>query len=250
MNAIVFLRPDDPPDHFPDPAGAATDPDGLLAIGGDLTPERLLAAYRQGIFPWYEEGQPILWWSPDPRAVLLPGQLHVSRSLRRTLRRNHFSVSVDLAFDQVIDGCASTRASTGTWITPEMRAAYLQLHALGHAHSIETWAGPVLVGGLYGIALGRVFFGESMFSLATDASKVALVHLVGLAEQRGVQLIDCQVATGHLDSLGSQLMPRAQFLRAIRLLTAGPVPAQGWRDSARPTSTLMPATLAARRLRG
>jgi len=250
MNGIAFLQPGDPPDRFPDPAGAATEPDGLLAIGGDLEPERLLAAYRRGIFPWYEAGQPILWWSPDPRAVLLPEQLHVSRSLRRTLNSDRFSVSVDLAFREVIDACALTRASTGTWITPEMRAAYLRLHDLGHAHSVEAWHGPELAGGLYGIAIGGVFFGESMFSLETDASKVALVHLVGLAARRGVRLIDCQVATGHLSSLGSRLMPRGQFLDAVRKLTEGPVPAEPWRESACLTSALLPGRTQPGRLRG
>ncbi|MEO7387653.1 MAG: leucyl/phenylalanyl-tRNA--protein transferase [Gammaproteobacteria bacterium] len=225
MNEITYLRPEDPPDYFPDPARAITDPDGLLAIGGDLEPERLLAAYRRGIFPWYEAGQPILWWSPDPRAVLLPGNLHVSRSLRRTLRSDRFRVSVNTAFGPVINACADTRADTGTWITPEMRAAYLRLHQLGHAHAIETWHGSRLVGGLYGIAIGGVFFGESMFSHETDASKVALVHLATLAQSRGVQLIDCQIATGHLASLGSRLMPRAEFVAALRILTSDQVPA-------------------------
>jgi leucyl/phenylalanyl-tRNA--protein transferase len=250
MNAIALLHPDDPPDHFPDPAGAAAAPDGLLAIGGDLTPERLLAAYRRGIFPWYEAGQPILWWSPDPRAILLPGALHVSRSLRRTLRSDRFRISVDLAFGQVIDACAGVRADSGTWITPEMRQAYLRLHQLGHAHSIETWLGPALVGGLYGIALGGVFFGESMFSLATDASKAALVHLVSLAEKRGIQLIDCQVATGHLASLGSQLMPRDEFLQAVRRLTSAPVSPHDWRESPGPTAALALNRTGHRRLHG
>lgn len=241
MSAIAFLHPDDPPDHFPDPAGAATEPDGLLAVGGDLTPARLLAAYRRGIFPWYEAGQPILWWSPDPRAVLLPGELHVSRSLRRTLRSDRYRVSIDLAFGAVIDACASTRAETGTWITEEMRAAYLQLHQLGHAHAIETWLGSELVGGLYGVSLGGVFFGESMFSLETDASKVALVRLVRLAEPRGIRLIDCQVATGHMASLGSHLMPRREFLQAVRMLAGGPDEPLSWRESMVPTSVLAPA---------
>jgi len=240
MNAIAYLHPDDPPDQFPDPAGAAAEPDGLLAIGGDLAPERLLAAYRRGIFPWYEAGQPILWWSPDPRAVLLPGALHVSRSLRRTLRSDRFRVSVDLAFADVVAACASTRAATGTWITPEMQAAYQTLHELGHAHAIETWHGPELVGGLYGIALGGVFFGESMFSVETDASKVALVHLVRLMEQRGMGLIDCQVATGHLASLGSQLVPRGEFLRAVAMLTGAPFATGPWRAMPCPTAALAP----------
>ena len=238
MGAIAFLHPDDPPDSFPDPAAAATDPDGLLAVGGDLTPARLLAAYGQGIFPWYEAGQPILWWSPDPRAVLLPGNLHISRSLRRTLRTDRYQASVDLAFDAVIDACADARAVAGTWITPEMRAAYSRLHALGYAHSVETWQGPELVGGLYGIALGGIFFGESMFSHATDASKVALVRLVHLVESRDMKLIDCQVANRHLASLGSQLMPRVEFLRHVRTLVARADEGGTWRETAGPTSAL------------
>lgn len=250
MNAIAFLHPDDPPDCFPDPGGAATEPDGLLAIGGDLAPERLLAAYRRGIFPWYEEGQPILWWSPDPRAVLLPEALHVSRSLRRTLRSDRYRVSIDLAFGRVVDACANTRAATGTWITPEMRSAYIRLHELGHGHAIETWLGSELVGGLYGIALGGLFFGESMFSVETDASKVALVRLARLAEKRGIRLIDCQVATGHLASLGSHLMPREEFLRAVRLLTSAPVPAESWSEAPGPTSVLAPPRTGAGRLHG
>lgn len=250
MNAITFLHPDDPPDHFPDPADAAAQTDGLLAIGGDLSPERLLAAYRRGIFPWYEEGQPILWWSPDPRAVLVPARLHVSRSLRRTLRGDRYRVSVDLAFRQVIEACASTRAATGTWITQEMRSAYLRLHEMGHAHSVETWLGAELVGGLYGIAMGGMFFGESMFSRESDASKVALVHLVRLAAARGMQLIDCQVANSHLASLGSELLPRREFLRTVGNLTAAPSPAGAWTEAPGPTSTLLTAGNFIDRLRG
>ncbi|TFG86642.1 MAG: leucyl/phenylalanyl-tRNA--protein transferase [Chromatiales bacterium] len=240
MAEIVFLRPDDPPDAFPDPAMAATEPDGLLAVGGDLTPERLLAAYRHGIFPWYETGQPILWWSPDPRAVLIPSRLHVSRSLRRTLRSDRYRVSIDQAFESVIDGCANSRATSGTWITPEMRSAYLNLHELGYAHAVETWDGPELVGGLYGIALGGVFFGESMFSYATDASKVALVKLVRVVESRGFELIDCQVATRHLNSLGSELMPRADFVRVVRNLAPGTVNNGTWHEAPGRSSQLVP----------
>ncbi|MEO8223438.1 MAG: leucyl/phenylalanyl-tRNA--protein transferase [Gammaproteobacteria bacterium] len=238
---IAFLHADDPPDAFPDADGATAPPDGLLAIGGDLSPERLLAAYRRGIFPWYEAGQPILWWSPDPRAVLLPSKLHVSRSLRRTLRNGRFTVSVDQAFAAVIDNCAATRATTGTWITTEMRAAYLRLHELGHAHSIETWHGAELVGGLYGLAVGRIFFGESMFSRATDASKVALVRLARLAESRDIRLIDCQVANAHLESLGSDLVPRAGFIRVVRSLSASPDMLGAWPEPPAPTAGLVPA---------
>jgi leucyl/phenylalanyl-tRNA--protein transferase len=241
MAEILFLQPDDPVDAFPDPSLALTEPDGLLAVGGDLQPQRLLEAYRRGIFPWYEAGQPILWWSPDPRTVLTPSQLHISRSLHRTLRRGRFSVSVDQAFEAVIDACAATRARTGTWITPEMRSAYLHLHKLGHAHAIETWAGSELVGGLYGIALGGVFFGESMFSRASDASKVALVKLARVMERRGMELIDCQVATSHLASLGSEPVPRATFLRTLDRLVPGNASADTWRESATGTAGLIPA---------
>jgi len=237
MSAIAFLKPGDPPDRFPDPATGA-DPDGLLAIGGDLSPARLLAAYRRGIFPWYEAGQPILWWSPDPRAVLLPGEMRVSRSLRRTLRSGRFRTSVDQAFPGVIQACAATRAASGTWLTPEMQAAYLQLHELGHAHAVETWQGDELVGGLYGVAIGGVFFGESMFSTATDASKVALAHLARHACGHGIALIDCQVATDHLDSLGSRHLPRTAFLDEVARLTARVGPALPWRTGPAPTAAL------------
>jgi leucyl/phenylalanyl-tRNA--protein transferase len=240
MPAIVLLDPDDPLGAFPDPSTAATEPNGLLAAGGDLAPERLLAAYRQGIFPWYEVGQPILWWPPDPRAVLLPSRLHVSRSLQRLLRRDRYRVSVDQAFDLVIDGCANARLTSGTWITPEMHSAYADLHRLGHAHAIETWDGPELVGGLYGISLGGVFFGESMFSRAPDASKVALVKLVHMAERRGIKLIDCQVETRHLCSLGSELMPRAEFVSLIGKLTLSAARTDPWPEPPGATSQLAP----------
>ncbi len=237
--AIVFLSPGDPPESFPDLTRGTTEPDGLVAVGGDLTPARLLAAYGRGIFPWYEEGQPVLWWSPDPRAVLLPEKLHISRTLRRTLLGDRFKVSVDLAFGAVIAACADTRAATGTWITPEMRAAYLRLHTLGYAHSIEIWRGTDLAGGLYGIALGDVFFGESMFSRVADASKAALVKLVRLAEDQDIRLIDCQVATRHLATLGSQLMPRDEFLIQIQTLSAAAGRVGAWSAEPRPTQDLV-----------
>ncbi len=239
MAPVTYLHADDPPDFFPDPAGASADPDGLLAIGGDLTPRRLLAAYRQGIFPWYEPGQPILWWSPDPRAILLPGDLHISRSLRRRLRRSEYQTSVDTAFPAVISACATLRQATGTWITPEMQAAYRQLHDLGYAHSVETWRGTELVGGLYGIALGRVFFGESMFSTASDASKVALVRLVSVLVARSFEMVDCQVANPHLASLGSRLMRRPEFLARLRLLTATENQTSDWRAAPEGTGVLV-----------
>jgi leucyl/phenylalanyl-tRNA---protein transferase len=201
---------------FPSPDEALTEPNGLLAAGGDLTPERLLAAYRRGIFPWYDEGQPILWWSPDPRAVLWPDGLHVSRSLRRSLRNGRFMFRVDSAFDDVVTACAAPRSyADGTWITPDMAAAYSRLHRLGWAHSFETWRDDTLVGGLYGVALGRVFFGESMFTRATDASKVALVHAVQFLRERRFALIDCQVASAHTMSLGATNIGRPEFLRLV-----------------------------------
>jgi leucyl/phenylalanyl-tRNA--protein transferase len=203
---------------FPDPALAETEPDGLLAVGGDLSPQRLANAYRQGIFPWYSEGQPILWWSPDPRMVLFPERLHVSRSLRKVLRRGLFEVTFDRDFDAVIHACAAPRKTgDGTWITPQMMTAYRRLHEQGLAHSVEAWHQGELVGGLYGVTLGRLFFGESMFSAMRDASKVAFVHLVRSLQAAGCPLIDCQVHTTHLESLGAELIPRARFLRLLEV---------------------------------
>lgn len=213
---LYLLDDTDPADPFPDPADAEKDPDGLLAVGGDLTPARLLNAYRRGIFPWFGEQDPILWWSPDPRMVLFPDRLKISRSLGKTLRRKKFTVSFDLAFSQVIQACAAPRKDEpGTWISDEMIQAYEQLHRHGVAHSAEAWDGEELVGGLYGIALGRVFFGESMFSRATDASKVAFASLVKRLQQSGYELIDCQVYTQHLESLGAELIPRRVFQEVV-----------------------------------
>lgn len=196
---------------FPPVREALDDPNGLLAFGGDLRPGRLLAAYRLGIFPWYNE-PPILWWSPDPRAVLFPDQIHISRSLRKTLRRGGFEVTMDRAFANVIAGCADRDS---TWISHEMRRAYVQMHDLGHAHSVEVWQDDYLVGGLYGMAVGRVFFGESMFSRATDASKIALVHLCGQLQQWKFRVIDCQVGNDHTRSLGAIEIDRNDFSRLL-----------------------------------
>jgi len=190
-------------------------PEGLLAVGGDLRAERLLQAYRHGVFPWYSEGQPILWWSPDPRAVLYPPRLRVSRSLAKAIRRERFRVTLDRAFTDVIRRCATTRRqqdSHGTWITPEMHDAYARLHRLGYAHSCEAWLDDRLVGGLYGVALGSIFFGESMFSLETDASKVAFVRLVRQLARWGFVLIDCQIRSDHLERLGAECIPRLRFI--------------------------------------
>jgi len=217
VKSITWLSAQDGPEWFPPLEQALEEPCGLLAAGGDLSPERLIAAYRGGIFPWYSPGQPVLWWSPDPRAVLFPEEFHCTRSLAKTLRNGGFSYSMDRDFPAVIDGCAAPRAaSPGTWITSDMRAAYLELHQLGHAHSIEIWRGAELVGGLYGVRLGGVFFGESMFSRARDASKAALAHLVAVCRRNSLAVIDCQLPSRHLTSLGSRTIPRSQFQALLR----------------------------------
>tara|TARA_B100000945_G_scaffold312669_1_gene307540 strand:+ start:986 stop:1678 length:693 start_codon:yes stop_codon:yes gene_type:complete len=191
--------------------------DGLLAVGGDLTKERLLAAYRQGIFPWYEFGQPILWWCPNPRLVLFPKELKISRSLRKVLRKKDFKISFDSAFSNVIKACADvrTKQGKGTWIIPEMQQAYTELHQEGYAHSVESWLNGELVGGLYGISLGQCFFGESMFSTVNDSSKAALVALTEFSKQVGIKIIDCQMTTPHLLSLGAREIDRESFLRKL-----------------------------------
>ncbi len=223
MGAPYLIRDGDPADRFPDVALALREPDGLLAVGGDLSPERIVAAYRQGIFPWYSAGQPILWWSPDPRAVLFPGQIRISRSLARTLRKGSFMVTADREFQRVMEQCAAPRGGeSGTWITPEMQRSYLQLHDMGIAHSVECWSGGDLVGGLYGLAIGQVFFGESMFTRQRDASKVALVHLVERLRGWGYGLIDCQVVTAHLTSLGAVAIPRSRFISLLARLCDRP----------------------------
>jgi leucyl/phenylalanyl-tRNA--protein transferase len=232
MRTLRWLSRTERADAFPPASEALTEPNGLLAAGGDLEPERLLAAYTQGIFPWYEEGQPILWWSPDPRAVLWPSALKVSRSLRRSVRTRGFEFRVDTEFERVVAACAEPRRyGGGTWITAEMAAGYGRLHRLGWAHSFEAWLDDRLVGGLYGVAIGRAFFGESMFTRITDASKVALVHAVELLRARGIELIDCQVASAHTASLGAVAIPRAEFLELIAELCRPPVSAQVWRSA-------------------
>lgn len=217
MKSITWLSPHDAPDCFPPPDQALEEPPGLLAAGGDLSPARLLAAYQRGIFPWYSPGQPVLWWSPDPRAVLFPEEFRCTRSLSKTIRNGGFTVDSDRDFAGVIDSCAAPRQhSLGTWITTEMRNAYIQLHRLDYAHSIEAYRNDVLVGGLYGVRLGSVFFGESMFSKERDASKVALAHLVEICNRNGIAVIDCQIPTRHLESLGSRVIARAQFQSLLR----------------------------------
>ena len=214
------------PSRFPDPALALRDPNGLLAFGGDLSPARLLAAYRRGIFPWFSHGDPLLWWSPDPRCVFRTDTVHVSRRLMRALRHSHWTLSVDRAFAEVMHACAAPRgADPGTWITPEMIEAYTHLHALGHAHSLEVWSGGELIGGIYGVSIGRSFSAESMFSRANDASKVALLALCRALHGWGFPLLDAQVPNPHLRRMGAVTLPRVEFLRQWRELVSLPGPA-------------------------
>jgi leucyl/phenylalanyl-tRNA--protein transferase len=224
---IPWLRNDS---AFPPIETALDDPNGLLAAGADLSPQRLLAAYERGIFPWYSEGQPVLWWSPDPRMVLFVDELRVSRSLRKTVRSGRFEVRVDASFRSVIDACAAAprRGQLGTWITPAVVDSYCALHARGHAHSIETWRDGTLVGGLYGVAIGRMFFGESMFARESDASKVALVHLSAILRRARCPMIDCQQHTLHLASLGARQIPRAEFAKLLRALVNSATPERTW----------------------
>jgi leucyl/phenylalanyl-tRNA--protein transferase len=225
---IPWLRGDAP---FPPVSRALHAPNGLLCAGGDLSPGRILEAYSQGIFPWFSEGDPILWWSPDPRMVLFPEELRVSRSLRKSVARGLYEVRVDTAFRVVMQACAEPRAGQGgTWIMPEMVAAYARLHELGFAHSVESWRDEELVGGLYGVALGKVFFGESMFARAPDASKVALVHLVERLRAADYRVIDCQQATAHLASLGAREIPRAAFAQLLRESIQYPLSGESWRN--------------------
>lgn len=229
---MIILRPGTATSMFP-PVESAS-PDGLLAAGGDLSSERLLAAYQRGIFPWYNPGQPILWWSPNPRAVLYPNKLKVSRSLVKTLRRGHFQIRFDTCFRDVMLGCAAPRVqypNSGTWITDDMVMAYCRLYDLGYAHSVETWEDEQLVGGLYGVAYGGVFFGESMFSRATDASKTALVALVSKLRAWNFALIDCQLPTAHLSSLGAESIARSRFLSELKAGLALPGYFGRWTES-------------------
>jgi len=222
MKTITWLSPQDAPERFPPLERALDEPPGLLAAGGDLSAPRLLAAYRRGIFPWYSPGQPVLWWSPDPRAVLFPEEFRCSRSLAKTLRNRGFETQIDRDFEAVIEGCAAPRANAGgTWITREMRAAYIELHRQGYAHSVETYLAGRLAGGLYGVRLGGMFFGESMFSRESDASKVALARLVDMCRAEDIAVIDCQLPSRHLESLGSRLVPRSEFQALLRTHIAG-----------------------------
>lgn len=221
----------DTPEAFPLPDSALTSPNGLLAFGGDLSPLRLLAAYRRGIFPWFSPGEPILWWSPDPRCVLHTERLRIQRSLRRQLAGKHWRLTVDRAFAEVIRACAAPRANdTGTWITPDMIDAYVRLHTLGHAHSVEVWNDERLVGGIYGVAAGRLFCGESMFSAESGGSKIALIALAQLLNEMGFPLIDTQVANTHTLSLGAEEIPRREFLVEVARLVKLPGRVGNWAE--------------------
>lgn len=215
---------------FPPVESALVSPSGLLAAGGDLSPQRLLAAYSQGIFPWYGEGQPILWWSPDPRMVLYPQELYIQRSLKKVIRKGGYEIRVDTAFTRVMQACAEPRKDdAGTWISPDMIAAYTRLHELGFAHSVETWMDGELAGGLYGLALGRMFFGESMFARRNDASKIAFVHLVKQLQRWDFGLIDCQMNTAHLARFGAREIARREFSTQLAKLVNYPAVSQPWR---------------------
>ena len=223
---IPWLKGEDP---FPPVSKALKAPNGLLCAGGDLSPDRIVDAYSHGIFPWFSDGDPILWWSPDPRMVLFPGELKVSRSLRKAVARGEYETRVDTAFRDVMEACAEPRdGQGGTWIVPEMIDAYTALHERGLAHSVESWSDGELVGGLYGVSLGKVFFGESMFTRAPDASKVALVHLVERLRESGYRVIDCQQATAHLASLGAREITRREFAQLVRESIQYPPSGERW----------------------
>lgn len=226
------------PSAFPDPASALTDPNGLLAFGGDLSPQRLIAAYSRGIFPWYSEGDPLLWWSPDPRCVFATDGVHVSHSLAKFLHKCDWKWSMDRAFDEVMHACAGPRkGDPGTWITRDMLTAYTNLHLLGHAHSLEIWDDNTLIGGIYGVAVGRMFSAESMFSRKTNASKAALLALAQTLRARGAPWIDAQVPNPHLLRMGARSIPRRQFLSELARLTAQSM-SQGWPRSIFPVAPL------------
>jgi len=229
---VVWLTADDPPATFPPVEDALREPDGLLAAGGDLATERLLAAYRQGIFPWYDDGQPLLWWSPDPRCVFFKNDLHLSQRLHKQLRGSSAEVRFNTAFGDVIGACAGPRRhQQGTWITDDMVAAYQRLHDTGWAHSIEIWQDDRLIGGLYGLIIGGAVFGESMFSRQSNASKIALLVLDRLLDAGTIGLLDCQVQSSHLLSLGASVIPRSQFTGLLDALCEPPKPFENWPDS-------------------
>jgi leucyl/phenylalanyl-tRNA--protein transferase len=239
-NRIFWLNPSDPPDAFPDVEQALTEPDGLLAAGGDLDTDRVLAAYVNGIFPWYDEGQPILWWSPNPRCVLRPDELHISRRLKQQLRTSPAELRYNTAFSDVIRACAGARkAQQGTWITRAMMEAYEHLHEKGWAHSIEIWDADKLVGGLYGLCIGRVFFGESMFSARSNASKMALVGLTKHMREFDLDIIDCQVRSPHLVTLGACVVPRSEFVQILEQACRPPATHTNWPTQSIPITELL-----------
>lgn len=240
QNRIAWLSPADPPDTFPDVASALNEPDGLLAAGGDLSSARLIAAYRNGIFPWYDDGQPILWWAPDPRCIMWPSELHVSRRLQQQMRNSTAELRFNTAFDAVIRACAGERKSQqGTWITEDMTAAYERLYAERWAHSIEVWEDDELTGGVYGLCIGKVFFGESMFSAKTNASKMALMGLAQHMREFALELIDCQVVSQHLMTLGATVIPRDEFTRILDRACTPPERHQNWPQRPLPVRQLL-----------
>ena len=238
-NRIAWLSPSGPANTFPDVESALTEPDGLLAAGGDLNSSRLLVAYRKGIFPWYDDGQPILWWSPDPRCILRVNELHISRRLKQQLPKSTAELRFNHAFADVIHACAGERKSQqGTWITEDMITAYEQLHADGWAHSVEIWDGDTLAGGIYGLSIGRVFFGESMFSVKANASKVALLGLTEQMKAKGLEIIDCQVVSQHLMTLGATVIPRAEFTQILETACNPPNRTANWPEKSMPVAEL------------
>lgn len=241
---IPFLGPADP---FPPVEQALDHPDGLLAAGGTLTMKRLVDAYQQGIFPWFNEGDPVLWWSPDPRTILVPSRMHISHSLKKRLKKNNFHVTIDAAFARVLDGCAAPRAEdSGTWLTEQMKRAYTSLHVAGLAHSVEVWRDGELAGGIYGVAMGRMFFGESMFSRRPDGSKIAMARLAAQLDRWAFPMIDCQLETDHLMSLGAEHMPRRQFVREVQRLVREPEPSWRFDEDLRGSAEHLPRILANR----
>ncbi len=238
LNTAPYWLDVNEPTIFPNVKLALTEPDGLLAVGGDLSIERLCSAYQHGIFPWYSDGQPILWWSPDPRAVLFLDNLRISRSLQKILRNQKYRVTLDTTFDTVIQNCAQSRKdSNGTWIVDDMQQAYIDLHAAGFAHSVEVWQGDELIGGLYGVSLGGAFFGESMFSRQSNGSKIALAHLVAQLNEWGFGFIDSQVYSDHLGSLGAITIPRKEFIKRLDIETSKPTRMGPWQFSIEPFNT-------------
>lgn len=237
---IAWLGPDDPADSFPDVDNALREPDGLLAAGGDLSSQRLIAAYSRGIFPWYSDGQPILWWSPDPRCVLYPAELHVSRRLRQQVRAANATLEFNRDFGSVIRACARRRRSQqGTWITADIVQAFESMHAEGWAHSIEIRENGKLVGGLYGLSIGRVFFGESMFSAAPNASKMAMIGLTRHMRQHDLEILDCQIVSPHLLTMGARTIPRHDFTAILRSACVPPVPHDAWPGKPLPVKDLL-----------